>query len=214
MKGFLGAVLALSLLALVFIASSAHVSSSKTLADANADAILVEKEYYRRAEIRGALEFALLGAESEAEAAAGIAEIGVLAQEEFAREGIGALVWCGLATESELESLRGEMMREGKALPCPSCWDASSLVAGTCCAGDECRPDAISPCELILLVGAEKSAIIGTAGIRMTDAGEACAYPEVATAGWKKAVIGASLYEAETGYSGVLFLPQGFEAVK
>ena len=206
--------LALSLLALVFLASSTHVANSRALGESNADALLLEKEYYRRAEIRGALMSALRGAANAEDAAAKIADVSALVKEELGQEGIEALVWCGIATEWELESLPGDMVREGKALPCPSCWDARSIVAGTCCIGDECRPDLANPCSLITAVDDKAGMVIGASGIRMNDAGETCVYPEVVAAAWKKAVLGASLYCGETGYAGVSFLPQGFEVRK
>ncbi len=200
----MGAALVLSLLAPIFLVAAMHVSSSVGFEESKNDALLLEREYYRRAEVREAMLGALEGG-----GAAQLKGLGDFLGTEYRQDGIDVVVWCGLVNEHELNGLPQKMQASGAAELCPSCWKAGEKIAGVCCGEEGCRPDEQDACAFFVSGGMNGTSIVAPQVPRITDAGETCEYPEIEAARFKKAIVGASLYDRAMNTSGVVVLPQG-----
>jgi len=211
LRGFLSLVLVLVLLSAVFLATSTHVASSARIAGSEADALLVERQYYARAELREAVLLTMgQEARDEDEVAERLARLDDFVRAEYASDGIDAFIWCGLSDEAELGRLPERMQELGDAVACENCWNPGDMIEGVCCKPNgACRPDSRSPCELILSLGNGNITVVSPGAASFTDAGEACEYPAIGAARGRKAVLGASIHNGRLNYSAVVILPQG-----
>ncbi len=224
--------IALVLLALIpiFLFTDSYLTVRGSTTDSKNAALLYEKDFYRRADIRNALISEMRQAasrcrgteESSIRCIAGdLSENMPKTEAVYAADGVNVSFWCGgFSTIDEVQRFVDGLANESgedRTKKCSNCWFLGEPTAGLCISRSYPPTERIDivpqACAFLLATDTAtgKVSVNKAEWERTSDALENCTYPDVELkmAG-KQSVFGASIYDSRTNTSSVVILPQGY----